>query len=76
MAWLLISVLNDEPLAHAPRTDGSCPDKAQIKGNVNEAGEHIFHEPGWRYYDATTAEECFESAEDAVKAGYRASQAQ
>jgi micrococcal nuclease len=45
-----------------------------VKGNVSQAGEKIYHEPGWAYYERTSAEECFESAADAEKAGYRASQ--
>ena len=34
-----------------PLKGGTCPAEAPIKGNVNEAGEKIFHEPGWRYYE-------------------------
>lgn len=52
----------------------SCPSSHPIKGNVAESGERIYHEPGWRYYDATIPEECFASSEDAEAGGYRASE--
>ena len=51
-----------------------------VKGNINSEGERIYHVPGWRYYDATVidtdrGERWFCSTTDAVKAGWRASQA-
>ena len=75
-AAVLVIVLHDGSASQATTSEGNCPAWAQIKGNVSESGERIFHEPGWRYYDATRAEDCFETAEDAVDAGYRPSQAQ
>lgn len=32
--------------------------------------------PGWQYYGRTVAEECFESEQSAIDAGYRASEVQ
>jgi len=51
-----------------------------IKGNINSEGEHIYHRPGWRYYDATVidtsrGERWFCSEQEAVDSGWRASQA-
>lgn len=50
---------------------------AGIKGNINREGEHIYHEPGSRDYDATVIDESkgerwFCTVEDAVRAGWRA----
>lgn len=42
---------------------------APIKGNQSM----IYHESGGTYYDVTTPKECFASADDAERAGYRAS---
>lgn len=53
-----------------------CPSSAPIKGNSTESGEKIFHEPGWRYYEATRPEECFNDAAGAGAAGYRSSEVQ
>jgi len=58
----------------SPLPDGVCPTEAPIKGNVSQSGERIFHEPGWRYYESTNAEECFKTPSDAESAGYRASE--
>jgi hypothetical protein len=52
----------------------SCPGDAPVKGNINDAAEKIYHEPGWRYYDATWPEACFSSALDAEDEGYRPSE--
>jgi hypothetical protein len=76
VAAFAFRAMNDDASSRTPASDGSCPGEANIKGNVSMSGERIFHEPGWRYYDATNAEECFTSAKDAEEAGYRASQAQ
>jgi hypothetical protein len=48
---------------------GECPASHPVKGN--QSG--IYHVPGGRWYDVTTAEECFSSAGAAEAAGYRAS---
>lgn len=49
-----------------------------IKGNINAAGEHIYHLPGQRYYAATRidplrGERWFCSETDAAAAGFRRS---
>lgn len=49
-----------------------------IKGNINASGEHIYHMPGQRYYDATRidlwrGERWFCSESDANAAGFRRS---
>lgn len=75
-ASFALSAMNENTSPITPADDGSCPAEASIKGNASTSGERIFHEPGWRYYDATSAEECFASAKEAEEAGYRASQAQ
>ena len=53
----------------APRSDGSCPSRAPIKGNESSM---IYHVPGQTYYDITSAEECFATRAAAEAAGYRA----
>lgn len=53
------------------RGDGTatCPSGYPIKGN---ASSKIYHVPGASSYNATKAEVCFATEEDAVAAGYRA----
>jgi hypothetical protein len=46
-----------------------------IKGNVNRAGEKIYHLPGQANYENVQAEETFETEAQAQAAGYRRSQA-
>jgi glucan-binding YG repeat protein len=49
----------------------------QIKGNPNGAnGNKIYHKPTWRYYAKTknASVQCFNTVEEAVAAGYRASE--
>lgn len=58
------------PSKTAPKSDGSCPSWAPIKGNADSM---IYHMPGQRHYDITKAEECFRTEDAAVKAGYRKS---
>jgi len=55
-----------------PATDGSCPDWAPVKGNVNRQGEKIFHQPGDQSYKVTKPEQCFTTPDDAKSAGFRA----
>lgn len=61
----------ERQIAGAVPGDGSrsCPAEYPIKGN---AGSMIYHSPGRSSYDATIAEWCFATEEDAVKAGFRA----
>lgn len=58
------------PSVTAPRSDGSCPSWAPIKGNADSM---IYHLPGQRFYNVTKAEECFRTQTAAVAAGYRKS---
>ena len=61
-----------DPTSQAP--DGkNCPNDFPVKGNVSEDGERIYHEPGWRYYQATYPDKCFDTAASAEEEGYRAS---
>lgn len=57
-----------------PSDPAPCP----IKGNINDAGERIYHVPGGRYYDATVispaaGERWFCSEAEARDAGWRRS---
>lgn len=74
-AILTLSLLGDgdDPSGPVEPVGESCPDSAPVKGNVTDDGQLIFHEPGWRYYDSTQPEECFENSEDAKEDGYRES---
>jgi hypothetical protein len=51
--------------------DGACPDGYPVK--VAKSG--IYHVPGGRSYERTTAERCYASAEDADADGYRRAKA-
>lgn len=51
--------------------DGACPDGYPVK--VAKSG--IYHVPGGRSYDRTTAERCYVSAADAEADGYRRAKA-
>lgn len=51
-----------------------CPATQPIKGNINDAGEHIYHVPGGASYAVTQPELCFATTVDAEAAGFRASQ--
>lgn len=55
------------PGSSAPLEDGSAPEGYPIKGNEDSK---LYHEPGSRYYDITSAEVYFESAEAAEAAGF------
>lgn len=62
------------PAPSASDAKGPCA----IKGNINSRGEHIYHVPGGRYYDATVVspwkgERWFCSEADAREAGWRRS---
>lgn len=50
-----------------------CPASHPVKGNINRAGERIFHLEGQAYYEVTDPEVCFASAEAAAADGFRAS---
>jgi hypothetical protein len=51
--------------------DGACPDGYPIK--VAKSG--IYHVPGGRSYDRTTAERCYVNADEAEADGYRRAKA-
>jgi hypothetical protein len=55
--------------AVAPASERDCPASAPVKGN---AGSMIYHLPGSTFYSRTEPEECFATAADAQRAGYRA----
>lgn len=52
--------------------DGACPLSHPIKLNESSG---IFHSPGGRFYERTSADRCYASAEAATADGYRASKA-
>jgi len=52
----------------------NCPAGYPVKGNrTGSKKEWKYHVKGQRFYDITKPEECFKTAADARKAGYRAS---
>lgn len=53
--------------SHAPLEDGSQPEGFPIKGN---ASSKLYHKPGTRFYEQTTAEIWFATEADAEAAGY------
>ncbi|WP_164849710.1 hypothetical protein [Niallia taxi] len=55
--------------AKEPELDASC----DIKGNVSDSGEKIYHVPGGRFYDITDPEDIFCSESAARAAGCRKS---
>lgn len=61
----------------APVDDGRkvgfvvCPPTHRVKGNLNQQGERIFHQPSDRFYNRTKPEVCFVSDTAAAAAGYR-----
>jgi serine/threonine protein kinase len=61
------------PPTDAEPVGQDCPDDFPVKGNINEAGEKIYHLPGWRFYDDTWPERCFVDQAAAEAAGFRAS---
>lgn len=44
-----------------------------IKWNINSKWERIYHLPSWKFYDKTEPEVCFNSEQEAISAGFRAS---
>ena len=52
--------------------NGSCPDGYPVKANDNS---RIYHVPGGRFYERTTAERCYANADDAMADGYRPAKA-
>lgn len=58
-------------VAGAQRTPTQGNAACVIKGNINRAGERIYHMPTDRYYGRTNAEAMFCSEAEAVAAGFR-----
>jgi large subunit ribosomal protein L4 len=54
--------------SHAPLADDSQPEGFPVKGNESSK---LYHLPGTSFYNRTTAEVWFASAEDAEKAGFQ-----
>jgi hypothetical protein len=53
-----------------PAADGSTPEGYPVKVKISSG---IFHVPGGRFYDRTTADRCYPSAAAAEADGYRPS---
>ncbi|MCP3424902.1 50S ribosomal protein L17 [Rothia sp. AR01] len=53
--------------AHGPLEGGEAPEGFSVKGNSNSMKYHV---PGSRWYNSTTAEIWFDSADSAIAAGY------
>jgi hypothetical protein len=56
----------------AAPVDGDAPEGFPIKAND---GSRIFHVPGGRFYQRTTAHRCYATADDALADGYRPAKA-
>ena len=61
----------DPPSRWRAPVDGACPDGYPVK--VAKSG--IYHVPGGRSYERTTAERCYMNADDAEADGYRRAKA-
>ena len=65
-----------QPETAAPRwvapVDGVCPAGYLIKAGANSG---IYHVPGGRFYERTTASRCYATVDDAVADGYRPAKA-
>lgn len=51
---------------HSPTTQTNC----SIKGNISSTGKKTYHLPGGAFYKRTTAEQCFDTEQDAISAGF------
>ena len=60
----------DGPSWIAPGPNGAVPDSHPVKVKVSSG---IFHVPGGRFYERTSAERCYPNAEAAEADGYRPS---
>lgn len=71
------AVVKKKPVAKknwAAAKGKNCPAGFPIKGNQTGSNkEWKYHVPGGAYYKITAPEQCFKTASDARKAGYRAS---
>jgi len=71
----LESLIPDEPLTTwvTPVGERDCPPDFPFKGNVNDEGEKIVHEPKGQFYERTFPERCYEKLEFAEADGFRVS---
>ncbi len=63
----------EDPELKAPAEENPVTDNCTVKGNISSSGEKIYHVETGAYYDRTIPEECFNTEEEAEKAGYRKS---
>ncbi|NMH75017.1 nuclease [Bacillus sp. RO2] len=63
----------EDPEIKAPAEEKPVSDSCTIKGNISSSGEKIYHVETGAYYDRTIPEACFNTEEEAKKAGYRKS---
>ncbi len=83
MIWAAAAFVAGAGVTVAAATPGlfdsvGCYVAGDIKGNISEDGERIYHEPGQRYYDATminwlAGERNFCTTADARAAGWQRS---
>ncbi|MGD6872648.1 thermonuclease family protein [Sutcliffiella horikoshii] len=63
----------EDPDLKAPTEENPVTDNCTVKGNISSSGEKIYHVETGAYYDRTIPEECFNTEQEAQKAGYRKS---
>lgn len=63
----------DKEVVNEEMNEAPIDDKCTFKGNINTKGEKIYHLPGQQHYEVTKPEVMFCSAEEAERAGFRAS---
>ncbi|NLP51336.1 thermonuclease family protein [Bacillus sp. RO1] len=63
----------EDPVAVVPTEENPVSESCKVKGNISSSGEKIYHVKTGAYYDRTIPEACFNSEEEAEKAGYRKS---
>ncbi len=75
------TILKEKPAADPPATKSKeevlgktipakADEKCQIKGNVSSKGKRTYHIPGGAFYSLVKPEQCFNTEEEAVKAGF------
>ncbi|KPB05090.1 thermonuclease family protein [Bacillus sp. CHD6a] len=63
----------EDPDAEVPTKENLVTESCTVKGNISSSGEKIYHVETGAYYDRTIPEACFNTEEEAEKAGYRKS---
>lgn len=63
----------EEPALKESLEKQSVTENCPVKGNISSSGEKIYHVETGAFYDRTIPEECFNTEEEAKKAGYRKS---